>query len=253
MNSYPRRSDRRSARLQDDRAMDAESGGDVRAHRAMQSSSLPRPKKEHFSPRWLRIVGGEMRGQRVQYSGDPSIRPMKDRTRESVFNLLGGDLSGMLAIDLFAGTGVLGLESISRGARRAVLLEMLRPAVATIAENAARLKVADKVEIHNVDTLRWLKYIESTAIQWQDSPWVVFCCPPYSMWSSELERLRDGLVKMLAVCPIGSMFVVESEQPFDIRAELPEFDWDVRPYKPAIVGVAEKSAPATEPSDDSSQ
>lgn len=240
MNSYPRRSDRRLAHSTHNRTLESDQDESSGERQHVPSASKPRPKKEHFTPRWLRIVAGQMRGQRVQYSGDPSIRPMKDRTRESVFNLLGGDLTGMLAIDLFAGTGVLGLESISRGAERAILLELLRPAVATIAENVKRLKLAEKVEIHNVDTLRWLKYIDSTAAQWPATPWVVFCCPPYIMWETELERLREGLVMMLAVCPVGSMFVVESEQPFDIQAQLPEFNWDVRLYKPAIVGVAEK-------------
>ena len=203
----------------------------------------PRRRKEAFTPRWLRIVAGHMRGQRVQYSGDPSIRPMKDRTRESVFNLLGGDLSGRLAIDLFAGTGVLGFESISRGADRAVLLELSRPAVTTIAANAARLKVSDKVEIHNVDTLRWLKYIDSTGAAWQAMPWVIFCCPPYSMWKTDAEKLKEGLRNLLKACPVGSLFAIETEPDFDIPGELPEFDWDVRTYRPATIGIAEKLDP----------
>lgn len=206
------------------------------------SPAPPRRRKESFSPRWLRIVAGEMRGQRVQYSGDPSIRPMKDRTRESVFNLLGGDLSGMLALDLFGGTGALAFESISRGAARAVILELSRPAVTTLVANATRLKVADKVEIHNVDALRWLKYIESTGAAWQNMPWVIFCCPPYSMWKTDLERLREGLLKLLDVCPPGSFFVIETEGDFDIPTEFPQFEWDVRHYKPATIGIAEKVA-----------
>lgn len=181
-----------------------------------------------------------MGGQRVQYSGDPHIRPMKDRTRESVFNLLGGHLDGRLALDLFAGTGVLAFESISRGAVRAVLLELSRPAVTTITANAVRLKVTNKVEIHNVDALRWLKYIESTGAAWQNMPWVVFCCPPYSMWKTDLERLKEGLGKILEVCPTGSLFAVETETDFDFQADLPQFDWDVREYRPALIGIAEK-------------
>lgn len=221
MNAYPRRSRRDHSEESPER-------------------ERPRPRRESFSPRWLRIVAGELGGQRVQYSGDPSIRPMKDRTRESVFNLLGGDLTGMLAIDLFAGTGALAFEAISRGASRAILLELQRPAVTTIVANATRLKISDKVEIHNVDTLRWLKYIETTAAAWQAAPWVVFCCPPYQMWESDLERLKEGLLKMVSVAPVGSMFVIETECNFDIAANLPELEWDIRQYKPATIGIAEK-------------
>lgn len=207
-----------------------------------RSASHPKreARQEKFTPRWLRIVAGDMGGQRVLYSGDPSIRPMKDRTRESVFNLLGGTLPGYLAIDLFAGTGALGIEAISRGALRAIMLEMLRPAVAGIVENLKRLKIEDKAEVHNVDTLRWMKYLETTVSAWPKTPWVVFCCPPYRMWETELDKLRDGLAQMLALSPAGSFFVVEVEEPFDIVAGLPGFDWDVRQYKPAFVGVAEK-------------
>lgn len=194
--------------------------------------------KRPFSPRWLRIVAGEMRGRRVEYSGDPAIRPMKDRTRESVFNLLGGDLSGTIAIDLFAGTGVLGLESISRGSVRAILLELSRPAVTTIVSNAQRLKIAECIEVHNVDTFRWLKYIESTAAPWMDSPWVVFCCPPYQLWTTDLPRLKEGLLKLFHLSPAGSMFVVESELEFDVAQSIPELEWDVRTYKPAKISIA---------------
>lgn len=241
MNAYPRRS---KGRKPDERNAGERNLGE----RASSESAEPetprpraRPRRESFTPRWLRIVAGELGGQRVQYSGDPSVRPMKDRTRESVFNLLGGDLTDMLAIDLFAGTGALGFEAVSRGATRAILLELQRPAVTTIVANAARLKVADKVEIHNVDTLRWLKYIESTAASWPQVPWVVFCCPPYQMWENDLERLKEALLKMYSVAPVGSMFVIETELEFDIRANFPELEWDVRIYKPAAVGIAEKT------------
>ncbi|MFO1066436.1 MAG: RsmD family RNA methyltransferase [Pirellulales bacterium] len=197
----------------------------------------------------MRIVAGEMRGRLIIYNGDPSIRPMKDRTRESVFNLIGGDLSGMIAIDLFAGTGALGLESVSRGAVRAILLELNRAAIGTIIENTGTLGIADRVEIHNVDTLRWFKYLDTTTKAWQGHPWVVFCCPPYRMWHSELEKIREGLLTLLQLSPPGSLFVAETEQDFDLAQTLPEFDWDIREYKPAYVGVAEKTT--AEPTDSS--
>ena len=66
----------------------------------------------------LRIVGGRFRGRKLLYSGDFRTRPMKDRLREAVFNLVGPAVAGMHAIDLFGGTGALGLEALSRGAAR---------------------------------------------------------------------------------------------------------------------------------------
>src|SRR6478736_322408 len=75
----------------------------------------------------LRIVGGTLRGRKLQYSGDVRTRPMKDRVREAVFNLLGPQVAGSHAIDLFAGTGALGIEAISRGATKATFIERHLP------------------------------------------------------------------------------------------------------------------------------
>src|SRR5438105_2010542 len=71
----------------------------------------------------LRIIGGSLRGRKLQYTGEARTRPMKDRVREAVFNLLGPSVTGSHAIDLFAGTGALGLEALSRGAARATFIE----------------------------------------------------------------------------------------------------------------------------------
>ena len=68
-------------------------------------------------PVGVRIIGGKFRGRKLEYSGDPRTRPMKDRVREALFNLLGHGVEGKVAIDLFAGTGALALEALSRGRR----------------------------------------------------------------------------------------------------------------------------------------
>src|ERR1041384_2997332 len=71
----------------------------------------------------VRIIGGTFRGRRLQYHGDPVVRPMKHRTREAIFNLVSTECAGRHAIDLFAGTGALGLEALSRGAASATFIE----------------------------------------------------------------------------------------------------------------------------------
>ena len=70
----------------------------------------------------LRIIGGKFRGRQIEYSGDPVTRPMKDITREACFNLVGAYVDGKAAFDLFAGTGAIGLEALSRGATQALSL-----------------------------------------------------------------------------------------------------------------------------------
>ncbi|OYV90832.1 MAG: hypothetical protein B7Z73_05850 [Planctomycetia bacterium 21-64-5] len=97
------------------------------------------------APVSVRIIGGSLRGRRLECTGDPRTRPMKDRVREAVFNLL-GDVSGSTAIDLFAGTGALGFEALSRGAKAAVFFEQHFPTADVIRRNAALLGVAGACE-----------------------------------------------------------------------------------------------------------
>src|SRR6478735_6302833 len=75
----------------------------------------------------LRIIGGSLRGRKIEYSGDARTRPMKDRVREAVFNLLGYSVEGTHVIDLFAGTGAMAIEAISRGATKAICIERHYP------------------------------------------------------------------------------------------------------------------------------
>ena len=101
---------------------------------------------------WGCIIGGKFRGRKLEYSGDLRTRPMKDRVREALFNLLGHGCEGKVAIDLFAGTGALALEALSRGATRAVFIEQHRPTAQTIQRNAATLGVEANVEITSANT-----------------------------------------------------------------------------------------------------
>ena len=71
----------------------------------------------------LRIIGGRWRGRTIRYDGDPATRPMKDRVREAVFNRIGPAVRDKTVVDLFAGTGAMAFESLSRGSTNAILVE----------------------------------------------------------------------------------------------------------------------------------
>lgn len=206
-------------------------------------SEAPRPRQPKavkFTPAKLRIVAGEFRNSIVHYNGDPATRPMKQKTRESLFSLLGGYLTGTIAIDLFGGTGILGFEAVSRGSSFAVILELSGQTVRSMLENMQRLKLTELVQVQNVDTLRWLRNSDESTANLPDVPWVVFCCPPYKMWDSDGERLCEGLAKMYELSPPGSRFVCETESWYDLAAALPQFEWDVREYSPAKVALLTK-------------
>jgi hypothetical protein len=100
------------------------------------------PRGPAAAPLELRIIGGRFRRRKLLYGGDPRVRPMKDRIREAIFNLLGPAVQGKHAIDLFAGTGALALEALSRGARHATLIERHVPTAEIVRRNMAALDVS---------------------------------------------------------------------------------------------------------------
>jgi len=87
----------------------------------------------------MRVIAGQARGRRLRTPKGRELRPTADRVKEALFNILPHDLSGRRVLDLFAGTGNLGLEALSRGAASAVLVDIARPATAVIEENVQAL------------------------------------------------------------------------------------------------------------------
>lgn len=196
------------------------------------------PQRAGGEPVGLRIVGGRFRGSKLHYAGDPRVRPMKDRLREAVFNLVGPSVRGKHAIDLFAGTGALGLEAISRGARGATLIEQHVPTVATIRRNVAHLAVEALTDVVTGSAFMWAKRQQKL----DPGPWIVFCSPPYDFYLDRTARMTELIARLIDSAPPESIFVVESDVRFDPR-QLPEPNaWDVRSYPPAIVAICRKPA-----------
>jgi 16S rRNA (guanine966-N2)-methyltransferase len=161
---------------------------------------------------------------------------MKDRVREALFNLLGKAVEGKVAIDLFAGTGALGLEALSRKASRAIFIERHRPTAETIRRNAATLGVEAIVDVTAADTFLWAKRLPDLG----SAPWLVFCSPPYELYVSQKDDMLQILKHLTEVSLPESLFAVEADNRFDFH-ELPDADhWDIRPYPPAILGIWEK-------------
>jgi 16S rRNA (guanine966-N2)-methyltransferase len=180
-----------------------------------------------------RIIGGTLRGRKLSYVVDSRTRPMKERVREAVFNLLGPAVAGKHAIDLFAGTGALGFEAISRGAVSATLVERHFPTAAVIEKNAQALGIAERCTVVPANTLLWTKRLPELPA----TPWVVFCSPPYELYVSHTAEMLALVEQLLRHATPGSMFAVEADERFDFGM-LPRADqWDVREYPPAVVGV----------------
>jgi len=118
----------------------------------------------------LRIIGGDWRGRRLEFPSSPNLRPTGDRIRETLFNWLAAEVSGSRCLDLFAGSGALGLEALSRGARHCTFLETSSAAIEGINAHLSLLNAVDRGRV-----------INTNALSWRDDPFdIVFVDPPFS-------------------------------------------------------------------------
>jgi 16S rRNA (guanine(966)-N(2))-methyltransferase RsmD len=190
----------------------------------------------------VRIIGGEFRGRRLRYHGDPTVRPMKHRVREAIFNLVGADADGRLAIDLFAGTGALGLEALSRGAAHAILIEKHVPTARLIEENIRSLCVEERTTLRVTSAFLWAKRDLPTGLTaggaGPQPPWLIFCSPPYAFFTERRDEMMVLLAAVKQHAPPGSALVVEADELFDFSSLAANLD--VRQYPPAVVGIWRK-------------
>lgn len=181
-----------------------------------------------------RIIGGDLRGRRLEFAPHERTRPMKDRVRETLFDLLGPAVRGTLALDLFAGSGALGFEALSRGAARAVFVERHFPTAEILGRTARMLGVADRVEVRPGDALAWAKRLPALP---QASAWVVFVSPPWPMFHDRGADLMALVETLLRAAPPGSTFVVEADGAFDPAALPGPAPWRSRAVPPAVLHV----------------
>lgn len=151
----------------------------------------------------VRIIGGEHRRRVLHFRDLPGLRPTPDRVRETLFNWLGQELTGMTCLDAFAGSGALGFESASRNASRVVMLESNRQAFDALKQNREVLK-AENIEIFQTETLAWMR----TCSELFD---VIFLDPPFA--GDLMESAVPLAIHLLK--PDGSLYV---EQQAEIHA-----------------------------------
>ncbi len=162
---------------------------------------------------------------------------MKDNIREAVFNLVGGFLAEKQVFDLFSGTGAIGLEAISRGARHATMIERHFPTAKMIRDNIAELDVESATTVITSDTFFWARRFLSQPQHFPHGPWAVFCSPPYDVYLDQEAEVLKMLAGLMEAAPTESLFIVESDERF-LPEKLPRRqDWKVRMYAPAQVCV----------------
>ncbi len=154
----------------------------------------------------MRIVAGKYRGLHIASPRGKRVRPTTDRVREAIFNILGADLSELWVLDLFAGTGAMGLEALSRGARFVVMVDQHPAALKLIGRNLAACGNPENVKVCRLDLRRGLKGLVRQGFCFD----LVFLDPPYGRGLNQgcLQQLGNGAL-------LNSAATVVSEHPIE--------------------------------------
>lgn len=169
----------------------------------------------------LRVIAGTAKGRRLKMVPGDKTRPVMDRVKEACFNILGRKIRDAAFLDLFAGTGSVGIEALSRGAREAIFVELDREAIATIQENLDITGLGDRAVIRRTNVLNFLKHQPSQAFD------CIYIAPPQyqALWKEALELLdkqadwatSDGIV-IVQIDPSERQAVsLENFAPYDER------------------------------------
>jgi 16S rRNA (guanine966-N2)-methyltransferase len=178
------------------------------------------PKKASPATHRLRIIGGEWRGRKLPILDAEGLRPTGDRLRETLFNWLTLDLPGARCLDVFAGTGALGLEALSRGAGSVTMIELQGDVAEQLRANCATLG-ARNVDIIQTNALTWLKQPHEQQFD------VVFIDPPFAanLWQQSVDLLEQQAL-------LADEAIIYVETPKDVHLE-PPADWSLHRRKPA--------------------
>ncbi|MBA4494746.1 16S rRNA (guanine(966)-N(2))-methyltransferase RsmD [Paenactinomyces guangxiensis] len=123
----------------------------------------------------MRIIAGTARGTRLKMVPGSHVRPTADRVKESLFQVIGPFFDGGWVLDLFAGTGALGLEALSRGAERAIFIDRSKTSLDTIRSNVEAARMNDRAEIYRRDARSVLKVLKQRKLRFR----IIFLDPPY--------------------------------------------------------------------------
>jgi 16S rRNA (guanine966-N2)-methyltransferase len=164
----------------------------------------------------MRVVAGRYGGRRLASPKGAGTRPTADRVREALFSLL-GDLEGVAALDLFAGSGALGIEALSRGASRVTFVDSSAAALRAVRGNLAVLSACEQATVVRADARAFLRNARRGGPQYD----LVFLDPPYRRAAALAESLSEALPPVLAP---DARVAVESDRRAPLELGLPLVD-----------------------------
>ena len=173
----------------------------------------------------LRIVAGSLRGRKLLCTVSQDLRPTPQMVREALFSILGNAVPGRVFCDIFSGTGVNGLEALSRGASSAVFVERDFRLAGDIDQRLRTFRLSQKGRVLRADAYHWADTWQAPA-----EPVNLFLSPPFADFQRNLEALLRVIGDLQKKVASDSVLVLQSETPFTAD-QLPDGPkWDVRKY-----------------------
>lgn len=166
----------------------------------------------------MRVIAGTYRSRILKSLKGLALRPTSDRLRETLFNVLGAGIAGARFVDLFAGTGAIGIEALSRGASEVVFVENHAPAGALIRRNLEALGIRKGVKVLAIDTIRGLEKLASKEKNKASLYDYVFLDPPYAA-GKEYVRVLESLGSGNLLAP-GGLVIAEHRRSFELPEEV---------------------------------
>ncbi len=167
----------------------------------------------------MRVIAGTARSMPLKTIEGTGTRPTTDRTKETLFNVLHQDLPGASFLDIFSGSGAIGIEALSRGARSAYFIEQNRAALTCIRDNLAFTKLADRAVVMECDALTGLKRLEHKAEAFD----FIFMDPPYNQ-GLEMELLE--FLQNSALVHEDTVIIIEASLETDF-SQVQEYGFEV--------------------------
>jgi 16S rRNA (guanine966-N2)-methyltransferase len=174
---------------------------------------------------YIRIVAGNLRGRKVSCTVTPDLRPTPQMVREAYFSILGNAVPERIFIDIFAGTGVIGIEALSRGASSALFVERDPQLAKGIESHLRQFDLTRRTKLYRTDSYRWI-----AAWMPPKTPVNVFVSPPFADLTSKTDDLIQAIRTLQEKVPDDSVIVVQSERgsPLDDAEQMR--DWEMRHY-----------------------
>jgi 16S rRNA (guanine966-N2)-methyltransferase len=191
----------------------------------------------------IRIVAGSLRGRKLSCTVNPNLRPTPQMVREALFSILGNAVPDRPFLDVFAGTGVVGLEALSRGASSITFVERDFRLIDELERHLRSFGVGDQAAIARADVYKWGE-------RWQapPEPVTLFLSPPFADFERRLDDLLGLVAQLQGKVAAGSVLVLQAETRA-VLDDLPDrLAWDVRRYgrNTLLIWVKEEDEPGAE-------